>query len=118
MKNIRLGKYGEYLAIKWLRENGYDILLRNWRIGRLEIDIVASRESIIHAIEVKTRKTTTFGFPEESVSSAKCKNMMSACSALMDAKNYNHIQIDVLSIMLKNKSPQYFLIENIYGPEL
>jgi putative endonuclease len=115
MLNRQLGKYGEDLAAKWLKKNGYEILLRNWRFGRVEIDIVASRESMIHVIEVKTRKTTTFGFPEQSVSIAKQKNILIACTALVAAKQYPALQVDILSILLSNATPQYLLIENICG---
>ena len=39
-----LGKEGEEMAAKWLLANGYELLHRNWRYGRYEIDIIAQKK--------------------------------------------------------------------------
>ena len=49
------GKWGEGVAEGYLLENGFEILARNWRHERKEIDIIAHREGRLHFIEVKTR---------------------------------------------------------------
>jgi putative endonuclease len=118
MNNQQVGKYGETLAARWLSENGFEILLRNWKYERAEIDIVARKQNRIHAIEVKTRKTTTFGFPEQSVSQVKLRHLQRACTALLENNAYSEVQIDVLSILLRKSTVQYLLLENICGYEL
>jgi putative endonuclease len=54
-EHIDLGKLGENLACDFLQQQNYAILFRNWRYSNAEIDIIASREKVLHFIEVKTR---------------------------------------------------------------
>ena len=70
-----LGKEGEELAAKWLSENGYSILHTNWRHSHYEIDIVATKGKFLHFVEVKARKASPFGYPEDSVTKKKFKNL-------------------------------------------
>jgi putative endonuclease len=108
------GKYGEDLAEKWLINNGFDILYRNMKFGRYEIDIVAEKNNVLHSIEIKTRRTTTFGYPEKSVTPSKQKNIVAASAALLAETSFDHIQIDILAITIyHNKRVEYFLVEDI-----
>ena len=61
------GNLGEDMAEKYLQDRGYTILYRNWRHKNWETDIIATKNSKLHFIEVKTRRTTTFGYPEDDV---------------------------------------------------
>jgi putative endonuclease len=113
--HIEFGKKGEALAISWLEKNGFRILARNWRHGRLEVDVIASRNDLLHFIEIKSRRGNRFGQPEESVDEKKLNNMMSAG----DEYQYQHpewerIQFDILSISQRNSFTEYFLIEDVY----
>lgn len=49
------GRQGEALAESFLRKEGYQILARNWRSGRSEVDLVARERDILVFVEVKTR---------------------------------------------------------------
>ena len=114
------GKKGELLAATWLKEHSYEILHVNWRYSHYEIDIVASRDGILHFIEVKTRSSTTFGHPEESVSGKKFSSLMNAAEEFMfQHPQWKRIQYDVLSITkLKDQPVEYFLIEDVYYSNL
>lgn len=109
------GKLGEAMAVKYLQDSGYNILHSNWRHLHWETDIIASKDSKLHFIEVKTRRTTTFGHPEEDVSRKKVKNLMGAAEEfLLLYPHWKLIQFDILSItMEKNKEPEFFLIEDV-----
>lgn len=125
------GKKGEELAVSWLSEKGFVILHRNWRSGRHEIDIIASRSGVVHFIEVKSGQTakpgqmSRYGYPEERVSKGKLRNMMRAAAAwLFQFPGYKRIQYDVLAITISKsgtigyegkESPlaEYFLIEDV-----
>lgn len=52
------GKLGEDYAAKFLRRAGMKVLLRNWRHGRDEVDIVALEGDCLVFVEVKTRAET------------------------------------------------------------
>lgn len=53
--HIELGKWGEDVATNYMLEHGFEILARNWRHERKEIDIIAQREGRLYFVEVKTR---------------------------------------------------------------
>ena len=109
------GKAGEEMATKYLADKGYTILHRNWRHLHWETDIIATKKETLHFIEVKTRRTIKFGFPEEDVSRKKIKNLMGAAEEfLLQYPNWKRIQFDILSISIeKNKQPEFFLIEDV-----
>ena len=60
-----IGGRGEDIAMQWLRERGFLIVERNWRVGHYEIDIIAQRYDTLHFIEVKTRKVGGWQTPYE-----------------------------------------------------
>lgn len=66
-----LGRLGEELAARHLRKSGWEILGRNVREGRKEVDIIARRGGVLAFVEVKTRRTLDFGDPLESISFRK-----------------------------------------------
>jgi putative endonuclease len=70
--NRTVGSQGEVLAVAHLRAQGMTILATNYRIGKMgEIDIVARDGDTLTFVEVKLRRTTKYGTPEESVTPAK-----------------------------------------------
>lgn len=52
------GKKSESLATQEYVRRGYAILERNWRLGKIEIDIIAQKEDVVAIVEVKARRTT------------------------------------------------------------
>ena len=110
------GKKGEVLAADWLCKNGFIIHHCNWRHSHYEIDVVASRAHVLHFIEVKTRTSSVYGFPEESVSDKKLESLMRASSAyLVKYRGFKRVQYDILSIMLNPvDTPAFFLVEDVY----
>jgi putative endonuclease len=118
MKSTHLytGREGEALAIGYLQQNGFAIMHCNWRFARYETDIIAEKSGVLHFIEVKTRRTGTFGHPEESVSPKKLKHML-RCAAAYQGQypGWKRIQVDVLSVTLKaGEPPAFFFIEDVY----
>lgn len=97
---IGLGKLGEKLATRVLQEHGYVILEKNYRCALGEVDIIARENDEIVFVEVKTRRNTRFGLPEEAV------NMMKQKKIIGVAQNYllrHHLEtqkwrIDVVAI--------------------
>jgi putative endonuclease len=110
------GNTGEVLAAAWLAERGYTIIHRNWRHSRWEVDIIAEKDTILHFVEVKTRRTKKFGHPEENVDRKKIQNLMNAAEEyLYRHPKWKRIQFDILSIsIIKDELAEYFLIEDVY----
>ncbi len=110
------GKIGEALALDWFEEREYTILHTNWRHKNLEVDVIASKNNMLHFIEVKAITTLQYGHPEDKISPKKIQNLINASEEfLYQYPQWQRIQFDVLSItMLKDKLVEYFLIEDVY----
>lgn len=57
--HLRLGRQGEKLASRYLRYLNIEILVKNYRNKRGEIDIIARDGKVICFVEVKTRRLTS-----------------------------------------------------------
>jgi putative endonuclease len=110
------GLLGERMAKEYLLKKGFIILHQNWRHGHWEVDVIAALNNILHFIEVKTRRTQKFGYPENDVSKKKIENLINASEEfLLLNPGWKLIQFDVLSItILKNKPVEFFFIEDVY----
>lgn len=63
----RLGLQGEESAIAYLKKRDWTIEHHRFKMGRLEIDLVARRGALVAFVEVKTRKTNGYGSGREAV---------------------------------------------------
>jgi len=115
-EHLDTGKKAEELAAAWLTEKGYEILHRNWKYGNLEIDIIAKKDDTLHIVEVKSRKSHIYGYPEESVTRNKFRKLQLAANAFL-SKNpgWNWIQYDVVAITMFSKTNvEYTLFEDVF----
>lgn len=112
----RTGNQGEAMAAEYLTGKGFSLLHLNWRHSHWEVDIIASKNNILHFIEVKTRRTKKFGHPEEAVSKKKIQNLINASEEYLHQQpQWKRIQFDILAIsILKDEPVEYFLIEDVY----
>lgn len=115
MNNLLTGRNGEDLAVAYLLQHDFTILERNWRYARVEIDIIASKNNVLHFIEVKTRTSTRFGLPEESVSVKKMEQLKKGAEEYQYRNSqWKDIQFDVLAINISKSDTQYWLNEDVY----
>ena len=110
------GKLGETLAQAWLIEKGFQITCKNWRCGHWEIDIIATKQNKLHFFEVKTRRSSTFGFPEDQVDRNKLRFFISAGTEyIRQFPDFKWICFNILSITIHDaRDPEFFLIEDVY----
>lgn len=109
------GTHGENKAVSFLTAKGYTILKRNWRHANWEIDIIAEKNGILHFVEVKTRRTSTYGHPEDDVSKKKFKHLVYAAEEfLIQSPGWKRIQFDIISITLTRGEPEFFFIQDVY----
>lgn len=99
MKNI--GDSGEEFAARILEEMGFTVLERNFHTQYGEIDIVASRDGILHFIEVKTRTSNNYGFPADAVTETKKKKLKKAAEIYMSRRRpfWRGYTMDVFEVM-------------------
>ena len=97
-----VGDAGEDFAAKVLTAKGYQILERNYRCRTGEIDIIAERCDELIFIEVKTRLTTHFGTPAESVTREKQRRIRgaAACYLKIHGRNHSDVSFQVIELMV------------------
>ena len=104
-KNTKTGAVGEQIAKEYLIQKGYVIIASNWRAQHKEIDIIAKHMDVLVFVEVKTRRSTKFGYPEEAVTAKKWELLFLAAQAFIEQyTNYERIQFDIISVALKIKN--------------
>jgi putative endonuclease len=112
-KNLISGKKGEDIAAGYLEGNGYEILERNYRYRRSEIDIITKKEKTLIFVEVKFRSGDFFGTPEMAVDSKKETQVLNAADNYIFENDWNGpIRFDIISV-LKNNSIEHF--EDAFG---
>jgi putative endonuclease len=105
--NQRLGRFGEDLAARCLLEHGIELIERNWRCARGEIDIVASDTGTLVFCEVKTRSSSAFGQPAEAVVGLKAARLRGLGSQWLSTHpgSWAEIRFDVVSVMFDGRGP-------------
>lgn len=69
------GESGESMACRYLSDNGYTIIERNFKTPVGEVDIIAKKKGMLHFFEVKTRHGFKFGSPFEALMRWKRKRI-------------------------------------------
>ncbi|MDO4540494.1 MAG: YraN family protein [Syntrophomonadaceae bacterium] len=111
-----LGRQGEELAASYLQAQGYLILTRNYRCREGEIDIICEVGRTLVFVEVKTRRSLTFGSPEEAVTLRKQDTIRRvAMHWLREQQMYRRdLRFDVVSILLTGEEPKLSHIKNAF----
>ena len=100
-----LGQLGEELAATYLKRRGYKILERNCTLKSGEIDLICRNRKTIVFVEVKTRTSNRYGWPEEAITKTKARHLLAA--ALEYSRNdYSDWRIDLITIeLMPNQQP-------------
>ncbi|WP_210462169.1 YraN family protein [Rufibacter roseolus] len=113
--NTNLGKLGEQAAEAHLTTLGYQVVERNYRYKRAEVDLILVKEKTLVLVEVKTRSTHQYGFPEEAVSSRKEAMLQLAADYYIEQHQWPHdVRFDVVSILWRQGQPEILHIEDAF----
>lgn len=98
------GNEGERLAERYLKKKGYKLLARQFFARSGEIDLIMQHAGEIVFVEVKTRSTNAFGYPEESVTKAKIKKIYRAAEIYL-RKHPTNLQprFDLIAITIEGE---------------
>lgn len=96
----RLGDAGEEFAARTLEDMGFAILDRKYRTKMGEIDIIATRNGILHFIEVKTRTGDDFGYPADAVTDGKQNNIRRISDSYLAKRRlmWRSVSLDVIEV--------------------
>tara|TARA_A200000113_G_C8575513_1_gene260821 strand:+ start:18 stop:368 length:351 start_codon:yes stop_codon:yes gene_type:complete len=110
-----LGRLGENIAKDFLKQKGFIIIALNWRHLHYEIDIVARHQNILVFVEVKTRSTFKYGFPDESIDHKKENRLREAAEIYIEQKDlHNEIRFDIVSIVKNNFEEKVYHITDAF----
>ncbi|MCR5546303.1 MAG: YraN family protein [Lachnospiraceae bacterium] len=117
MDNRKTGTKYEELAANKLKEEGYEILEMNYRCRIGEVDIIAKDKEYLVFVEVKYRKTSKAGMPQEAVNYKKQKKISATAAYYLMSHHYRDdvsVRFDVVSVLsneveiIKNAFPYCF----------
>ena len=110
-----LGRAGEDRAAKYLAQQGYRVLERNFRTSHGEIDLIALHEGTIVFVEVKTRTSDAFGAPELAVTPQKQRRMVKTALGYIKYKKLHQVpcRFDVVAIS-EGTEKEVALIQNAF----
>lgn len=100
-----IGQEGEEWAVAFLEKKGFKILERNYRAGQSEIDMIAMDKDCLVFVEVRLRKNSDYGYPEQSLSKAKINAIKRGAQVYMDKRNWlGDLRFDMIAIV---KQPDF-----------
>jgi len=107
----QLGKKGEQLAVDFLLKNDYEIMERNYRFDRAEVDIIAKKDTTLAIVEVKTRSSADFGNPQDFVKPKQIKQLVKAVDEYVLVNKLDlEVRFDIIALV---KDGKHFKIEHL-----
>lgn len=110
------GTSGENLAVEFLEKKGYRILERNYYFARGEIDIIADDRGTLVFIEVKARRSSAYGEPEEAISMRKRRQLRKVAQGYLYTRKIEdrECRFDVVAIKYLEQGPEIRHLENAF----
>jgi putative endonuclease len=110
------GKAGEDLAASFLEQKGFKIIKRNYRFERGEIDLIAEEGDELVFIEVKARRSTAYGTPEDAVTEEKQEQVHTVAEGYLFEHDIDNrpCRFDVVAIEFKNDKADIRHIRNAF----
>ncbi len=118
--NKQVGNYGEEKATKYLVQNGYSIIQRNFRTNYGELDIICKKESFIVFVEVKTLPNGNSELLSHVLDKRKQKRILKTAKrflAIYRQYSNDYIRFDVIVVDMPGLPPVYH-IENAFAENL
>jgi putative endonuclease len=111
----QLGRKGEAEAAAFLTKKNYQILEKNYRYRKSEVDLIVQKNNILVAVEIKTRSTTFFGDPAFFLKTKQQHRIVEAIDYYVQQNNLDvEVRFDVISILKKNNALEIQHIENAF----
>lgn len=113
--NQKIGYWGEGVAADYLQEKGYNFVDRNIRTPYGEIDLILLLNGITIFVEVKTRTSTRYGYPEEAITPEKEEHILASAGHYAEEHEIDFWRIDAVSVIGKpeGREPKIMHFEDI-----
>ena len=107
-KTVSVGREFEARAETFLVQNGYEVIERNWRGGRKEIDLIARKDEVVAFVEVKAAASERFGHPSEKVDKKKQAHLTEAARRYIVDKAITGVDLRFDVITFVNGKLEHF----------
>jgi putative endonuclease len=113
-----VSRRGEEIAVRFLHEQGYRVVARNYRCRFGEIDLIARDGETLAFIEVKTRRSQAFGPPALAVTIEKQRHLVKASQVYLAQRGKAHelCRFDVVTIEMQADTLRIEIIKNAFQP--
>jgi putative endonuclease len=106
----QFGRAAESAAARHLVRNGWAVLGRNVRVGRGELDLIVRRAGVLAFVEVKARRTASFGAPEDAVDARKRRQVARLAELWLAARPWalrgvSDVRFDVVAVDASRRPP-------------
>lgn len=110
-----LGKQGEQLAVDFLLKNGYEVVERNFRFDKAEVDVIAKKKEVLAIVEVKTRSTVDFGNPQDFLKPKQIQRIVKAVDEYVTVNKLDvEVRFDIIAIIKNGKQFDIEHLENAF----
>ena len=109
----KTGRSGEDAAVQYLKQQGYTILERNYRLRIGEVDIIARDKEYLVFLEVKTRRSKQFGSPFEAVDIRKQRQIVKVAAAYVQGKEIP-VRFDAVAVHLNGPNVRVEVLKNAF----
>jgi putative endonuclease len=115
-----LGRFGEAWAVGHLQRLGYRVIDRNVRYRSGELDIVAHEGGDLVFVEVKCRRSSQYGSPEESISARRFDRLARAANEYLTRNELqgSSVRLDLVALEVgrDGRVDRHNLIRGIESP--
>ncbi|WP_029289350.1 YraN family protein [Cellulomonas sp. HZM] len=110
-----VGRHGEDVAAAHVEARGWRVLDRNWRCREGEVDLVALDGDELVVVEVKTRRSTSYGYPAEAVTRTKLARVRRLAALWLAAHDVRaaSVRVDVVAVLLPRSGAA--VVEHLVG---
>lgn len=116
-KSYDFGLEAELKAVNYLSSLGYEILERNFRFGKAEVDIIARHNDFLVVVEVKARTSVYFGLPESFVTPKKIKLLVGAVDYYIQKHQLDfEVRFDIITYLKINGKWTHDHIKDAFYP--
>lgn len=113
--HIETGKQGEKQAALFLESKGFEVVARNYRYKKAEVDLIIKKEKLLVFVEVKARSKTAYGMPEEAVTPAKVKLILAAAEEYILSTDWQfEIRFDIVSVVFGRQATEIVHLEDAF----
>lgn len=117
MTTKELGDLGERFALRYLEKKGYQVIVKNYRFQRNEVDLVCEEVDVLIFVEVKTRQTAQIGPPWKAVTRQKQKQIIKCANQYLIENDLDkEARFDIVSIVHNSKGTFIEHIEEAFYP--